>query len=89
MRIFCIYCTYSKEEILKFTFECFDADGSGNRRGGVHALAKTVSNTPMFPANLEALEEFDTDSDGLIDMDEFRILDRRYPMVLFPAFSCR
>ena len=35
-------------------------------------LAKTVSNTPMFPANFgKALEEFDTDGDGLIDMDEF------------------
>lgn len=88
VRIFCIYCTYSKEEILKFTFECFDADGSGAiDEEEFMLLAKTVSNTPMFPANFgKALEEFDTDGDGLIDMDEFRILDRRYPMVLFPAF---
>jgi Ca2+-binding EF-hand superfamily protein len=88
VRVFCLYCTYSKEEILKFTFECFDADGSGAiDEEEFMLLAKTVSNTPMFPANFgKALEEFDTDGDGLIDMDEFRILDRRYPMVLFPAF---
>ena len=88
VRVFCLYCTYSKEEILKFTFDTFDADGSGAiDEEEFMLLARTVSNTPMFPANFgKALEEFDTDGDGLIDMDEFRILDRRYPMVLFPAF---
>ena len=41
-----------EEEILKFTFECFDADGSGAiDEEEFMLLAKTVSNTPMFPAN--------------------------------------
>lgn len=42
---------------------------------------------PIFPGNFSrALEEFDTNDDGEIDFDEFRELNRRYPMVLFPAF---
>ena len=41
----------------------------------------------MFPGNFQtALEEFDQNDDGLIDFDEFNILNRRYPLVLFPAF---
>ena len=41
----------------------------------------------MFPGNFqEALEQFDTNGDGLIDFDEFKEMNRRYPMVLFPAF---
>jgi hypothetical protein len=89
VRIFCIYCTYSKDEILTFVYNCFDADGSGTiDEDEFQLLAKTVNKAaPMFPGNFaQALEEFDTNGDGLIDIDEFRILDRRYPMVLFPAF---
>jgi hypothetical protein len=32
------------------------------------------------------VEQFDSNDDGLIDFDEFRELNRRYPMILFPAF---
>ena len=41
----------------------------------------------MFPGNFaEAVAQFDTNDDGLIDFNEFIELDRRYPLVLFPAF---
>lgn len=33
-----------------------------------------------------ALEEFDVNEDGLIDYGEFIEIERRYPMILFPAF---
>ena len=29
---------------------------------------------------------FDTNDDGMLDFDEFRELNRRFPLVLFPAF---
>ena len=39
--------------------------------------------SPMFPGNFSrALEQFDQNDDGLIDRDEFRDLNKRYPMVL-------
>ncbi len=42
---------------------------------------------PSFPSNFKkALEEFDVNEDGLIDYSEFLELDRRYPLMLFPAF---
>jgi hypothetical protein len=43
--------------------------------------------SPSFPNNFKnALEQFDVNEDGLIDYSEFVELDRRYPLVLFPAF---
>ena len=42
---------------------------------------------PLFSGNFRmALENFDTNDDGLIDFDEFRNLNDRYPMILHPAF---
>ena len=44
--------------------------------------------SPLFPGNFQkALDEFDVNDDGLIDYSEFLELDRRYPLVLFPAFK--
>lgn len=50
---------------------------------------RVVNNaSPMFPGNFQrALDEFDVNEDGLIDYNEFVELDRRYPLVLFPAFK--
>jgi hypothetical protein len=49
---------------------------------------RTVNNaSPMFPQNFKAaLEQFDVNQDGLIDYEEFLEIDRRFPMILFPAF---
>ncbi|CAM9129371.1 unnamed protein product [Heterosigma akashiwo] len=42
---------------------------------------------PLFPGNfLSALEMFDVNDDGLIDFNEFVEMDRRFPLVFFPAF---
>lgn len=83
------YCMYSKEEILKFVFDTFDKDGSGALDEEEFMMVCTIVNngSPTFPGNFgRALEEFDSNDDGMIDFDEFRELNRRYPMVLFPAF---
>jgi len=41
----------------------------------------------MFPGNfIQALNVIDSDDDGLIDFDEFVDFDRKYPLLLFPAF---
>ena len=89
IRVLSTYCMFSKDEILRFCFDCFDVDGSGtiDEKEFVE-LCKTVNNAaPSFPGNFKkALEEFDVNEDGLIDYAEFLELDRRYPIILFPAY---
>ena len=66
-----------------------DIDGSGtiDEKEFVE-LCKTVNNAnPTFPRNFKtALQQFDVNEDGLIDYSEFLEIERRYPLVLFPAF---
>lgn len=46
-----------------------------------------LNTDPMFPGNIQkAFESFDANADGLIDFDEFKELNRRYPMLTFPIF---
>lgn len=89
VRVLATYCMFTKEEILRFCFECFDVDGSGaiDEKEFVE-LCRAINNAaPSFPGNFrKALEEFDVNEDGLIDYQEFVEIDRRYPLVLFPAF---
>lgn len=90
VRIISTYCMFTKDEILRFCFRCFDHDDSGTiDEKEFCELCKVVNNAaPLFPGNFQkALDEFDVNEDGLIDYSEFVELDRRYPLVLFPAFK--
>lgn len=51
-------------------------------------MCETVHNgSPSFPGNfIHALDMFDQNCDGVIDLHEFILLDRRFPMLMFPAF---
>lgn len=89
MQVLATYCMYSKEDILTFCFDVFDKDGSGAiDEEEFMTLCKAVNNSnPMFPGNFSvAMREFDQNDDGLIDKNEFRDLNKRYPLILFPAF---
>ena len=51
-------------------------------------LCKAVNcSEPMFAGNFAAaIQQFDTNSDGVIDFKEFAALNKKFPMLLFPAF---
>jgi len=86
---FLIYCTYDRDDILRFCFQIFDKDSSGTIDDHEFLeLAKFVNSaTPLFPGNFKsALELFDANEDGFINFDEFKEMDRRFPLVFFPAF---
>lgn len=89
IRVLATYCMYTKDDILRFCFETFDKDGSNaiDEQEFVE-LCKHVNNaSPTYPGNFKnALENFDVNEDGLIDYAEFCELERRYPLILFPAF---
>ena len=89
IRVLATYCMFTKDDILKFCFETFDRDGSNaiDEQEFVE-LCKHVNNaSPTYPGNFKnALENFDVNEDGLIDYNEFIELERRYPLILFPAF---
>lgn len=89
IRVLATYCMFTKDDILRFCFETFDKDGSNaiDEQEFVE-LCKHVNNaSPTYPGNFKnALENFDVNEDGLIDYAEFIELERRYPLILFPAF---
>ncbi|CAM9257843.1 unnamed protein product, partial [Phaeothamnion confervicola] len=90
VRVLVTFCLHSREEILRFCFNQFDVDGSGTIDEQEFVQLVTIVNnaSPMFPGNFaRALEEFDTNDDGLIDFHEFKEVDKRYPLILFPAFK--
>lgn len=84
-----LYCMYSRMDILRLVFNMFDKDSSGTiDEGEFMTLCAMVNDgAPVFPGNFTtALENFDVNDDGLIDFNEFKALNLRFPLVLFPAF---
>lgn len=50
-------------------------------------LLAVNNNQPTYPENFkQAIESFDKNEDGMMDFDEFKELNDKFPMILFPAF---
>ena len=82
------FCLYSKEEIL-IHVNTFTRTARTIDEDEFLALAKAVADgSPLFP-NFAWRLQFDSNDDGLIDRGEFRELNKKFPMILFPASTCR
>jgi len=88
VRVLTTYCIYSQSDILYFIYQHFDTDGSGViEEGEFIDMCTRINAHSQFPGNLvKAFQSFDCNDDGLIDFDEFKELNRRYPLLLYPAF---
>lgn len=83
------YCMFAKDDILRFCFDTFDTDKSGTITANEYkVLCDVINNSePDFPGNYKtALQMFDSNNDGVIDYNEFTTMERKFPMILFPAF---
>ncbi|KAK1938232.1 Calcineurin subunit B [Phytophthora citrophthora] len=81
-----------KEEKLKFAFLVFDEDGNGviTRQ----ELMKILKANHMASNESEVSRKADTimsqgdkDGDGVISFDEFSIVSKKFPNILFPAYT--
>ncbi|KAJ0411663.1 hypothetical protein ATCC90586_004132 [Pythium insidiosum] len=81
-----------KEEKLKFAFMVFDEDGNGviTRQ----ELMKILKANHMASSEAEVARKADTimsqgdkDGDGVISFDEFSIVSKKFPNILFPAYT--
>ncbi|TMW57137.1 hypothetical protein Poli38472_003062 [Pythium oligandrum] len=81
-----------KEEKLKFAFMVFDEDGNGviTRQ----ELMKILKANHMATSEAEVARKADTimsqgdkDGDGVISFDEFSVVSKKFPNILFPAYT--
>jgi serine/threonine-protein phosphatase 2B regulatory subunit len=83
--------TEARENKVKFAFQVFDLDGSGSI--DADELRKIVKATNMasekqLTRKVEWLmKQCDTDGDGMISYDEFVNLSKKFPNIVFPAYS--
>jgi len=81
------YCLFARDDVLKFCYFVFDKDKNGYiDTDELHALVEMLhGNNPTSNCKM-ALSNFDKNSDGKIDFEEFQELNVRFPQLLHPAF---
>jgi len=86
------YTGAGKEDKLKFAFMTFDEDGNGVITKA--ELLKILKSNHMASHDAEVARKADTimaqadkDGDGVITFDEFVIVSKKFPNILFPAYQ--
>lgn len=88
------YSGAGKEDKLKFAFMTFDEDGNGVITKA--ELMKILKSNHMASHDAEVARKADTimaqadkDGDGVITFDEFVIVSKKFPNILFPAYQSK
>lgn len=88
------YTGAGKEDKLKFSFMAFDEEGNGVITK--LELLKILKANHMASHDAEVARKADTimaqadkDGDGVITFDEFVIVSKKFPNILFPAYNSR
>ncbi|CAM9811081.1 unnamed protein product [Heterosigma akashiwo] len=81
-----------KDDKLKFAFMIFDEDGNGVITKG--ELTKILKSNHLAANEAEVarksetiMAQADKDGDGVITFDEFVIVSKKFPNILFPAYA--
>ena len=82
----------TQDDKLKFAFMIFDEDGNGVITKG--ELTRILRANHMASCDAEVARKADTimqqadkDGDGVVTFDEFVIVSKKFPNILFPAYS--
>lgn len=88
------YTGAGKEDKLKFAFMAFDGEGNGVITKA--ELLKILKANHMASHDVEVARKADTimsqadkDGDGVITFDEFVIVSKKFPNILFPAYQSK
>jgi serine/threonine-protein phosphatase 2B regulatory subunit len=83
------FCGHSKEDKLRFSFDCFS---QGNNTIVKDELVKILMANHMATTEKEVMKKAETvlaqadgDGDGVISFDEFCLVAKRFPNILFAA----
>jgi len=88
------YTGAGKEDKLKFAFMVFDQDGNGvitkaELLNILKANHMASSDTEVARKADTILAQADKDGDGVITFDEFVIVSKKFPNILFPAYQTK
>lgn len=82
----------SKDDKLKFAFMIFDEDGNGMLTKD--ELIRILKANHMASSDAEVarkaetiLTQADKDGDGVVTFDEFVVVSKKFPNILFPAYT--
>ena len=88
------YTGAGKEDKLKFAFMSFDGEGNGVITKA--ELLKILKANHMASHDVEVARKADTimsqadkDGDGVITFDEFVVVSKKFPNILFPAYQSK
>ena len=82
------FAIFSRHDIARFIFDCFDKDGNGHLdENELQHLLQELDPEMTFPGTVRnALQDFDSNKDGLIDFGEFCEIFYRYPTMFYGGF---